>query len=84
MTKPSGSFVAWDNTMCNPLAPLREQTKSAWEDGYASAKTKTLSDTEIVRIGVQCGVIPEEFWSESQIEFARAIEAAHGIFEEKK
>ena len=40
MTKPSGSFVAWDNTMCNPLAPVREQTKSAWEDGYSSAKVE--------------------------------------------
>ena len=36
MTKPSGSFVLWDNTICNPLAPAREQARSAWEDGYAS------------------------------------------------
>jgi hypothetical protein len=34
----SGSFVSWDNTKCNPLAPAREQARSAWEDGYASAK----------------------------------------------
>jgi hypothetical protein len=35
--KPSGSFVSWDNTMCNPLADMRTMTRAAWEDGYASA-----------------------------------------------
>jgi hypothetical protein len=32
----SGSFVSWDNTRCNPLAPAREQARNAWLDGYAS------------------------------------------------
>jgi hypothetical protein len=45
----SGSFVSWDNTKCNPLAPAREQARSAWEDGYASAKREWvgLTDDEI-------------------------------------
>ena len=34
--KPSDSFVAWNNTQCNPLAPAEKQNLSAWEDGYAS------------------------------------------------
>ena len=47
--KPSGSFTAWDNTMCNPLAPARDQCQSAWHDGYASAKQEWvgLTDEEI-------------------------------------
>ena len=36
----SGSYVSWDNTLCNALAPAREQAKSAWYDGYASAKAE--------------------------------------------
>lgn len=42
----SGSFVSWDNTKCNPLAPAREQSRSAWEDGYASAKREWVGLTE--------------------------------------
>ena len=38
--KPSGSFVLWDNTMCNPLAPARDQAHSAWHDGYESGKAE--------------------------------------------
>ncbi len=34
--QPSGSFVAWNNILCNPLAPAEKQNLSAWEDGYAS------------------------------------------------
>jgi hypothetical protein len=34
--QPSGSYVAWNNTLCNPLAPAEKQNLSAWEDGYAS------------------------------------------------
>lgn len=47
--EPSGSWTSWDNTMCNPLAPARMQTQSAWADGYASAKKKWvgLTDEEI-------------------------------------
>jgi hypothetical protein len=33
---PSGSFVSWNNTKCNPLADPMMQSQSAWEDGYAS------------------------------------------------
>jgi len=33
---PSDSFAAWNNTLCNPLAPAEKQNLSAWEDGYAS------------------------------------------------
>jgi hypothetical protein len=40
---------------------------------------KSLTDEQINDLGVVCGVVPEEFWSEAHIEFARAIEAAHGI-----
>ena len=35
-TKPSGSFVLWQNTLCNPLADSISMTHSAWHDGYAS------------------------------------------------
>lgn len=35
-----------------------------------------LTDEQIVEIGVECDAIPEECWSEAQIEFARAILAA--------
>lgn len=35
-TKPSGSFVLWQNTLCNPLADPIVMTHSAWHDGYAS------------------------------------------------
>ena len=36
MDKPFSSWVQWDNTVCNPLAPAREQTQSAWQHGYES------------------------------------------------
>ena len=36
MDKPFSSWVQWDNTVCNPLAPSREQTQSAWQHGYES------------------------------------------------
>lgn len=36
--KPSGSYVLWDNTQCNSLAPAREQAKRAWDDGYESGR----------------------------------------------
>lgn len=34
--KPSGSFVLWENTLCNPLSDPRAMAHSAWHDGYAS------------------------------------------------
>ena len=34
--KPSGSFVLWQNTLCNPLDDPIAMTHSAWHDGYAS------------------------------------------------
>jgi len=34
--KPSGSFVLWQNTLCNPLADPISMTYSAWHDGHAS------------------------------------------------
>ena len=34
--KPSGSFVLWENTLCNPLSDPRSMAHSAWHDGYAS------------------------------------------------
>ena len=51
----SGSFVSWDNTKCNPLASAREQARSAWEDGYASAQRTWvgLTDEEASEIGQQ-------------------------------
>ena len=42
----SGSFVSWDNTKCNPIASAREQARSAWEDGYASAKREWVGLTQ--------------------------------------
>ena len=36
MNKPSGSFIAWENTLCNALDHPRIQSQNAWEDGYAS------------------------------------------------
>jgi hypothetical protein len=44
--EPSGSWVSWDNTMCNPVADARMQTQSAWADGYASAKAEWVGLTE--------------------------------------
>jgi len=79
--KPSGSFVLWDNTLCNPLADARSMAHSAWHDGYASAKAerKPLTDEEIsvlweghiVPVFGKTGINP--------VVFARAIERAHGI-----
>jgi hypothetical protein len=51
---PSGSWVSWENTMCNPLANARMQTQSAWQDGYNSAKAE-LAGTEPVAWGVDEG-----------------------------
>ena len=34
--KPSGSFVLWQNTLCNPLADPISMTHSSWHDGHAS------------------------------------------------
>ncbi len=48
--QPSGSFVAWNNTLCNPLAPAEKQNLSAWEDGYASGikdQLQPLTEQEI-------------------------------------
>ena len=36
MNKPSGLFLAWENTLCNALDHPRIQSQNAWEDGYAS------------------------------------------------
>ena len=38
-----------------------------------------LTDEQIIEMGVECGVVSEGYWSEAQIEFARAVERAHGI-----
>ena len=38
--KPSGSFVLWENTLCNPLSDSRSMAHSAWHDGHASAKAE--------------------------------------------
>jgi hypothetical protein len=51
---PSGSWVSWENTMCNPLANARMQTQSAWQDGYDSAKAE-LAGTEPAAWGVDEG-----------------------------
>jgi hypothetical protein len=50
--KPTGSYSSWENTMCNSLAPIGEKTRSAWHDGYASAKTEWqgLTDEEIAEM----------------------------------
>jgi hypothetical protein len=48
----------------------------------ATQQRQPLTDEQILEIGVECGVI-EENWSEAEIEFARAVEAAHGIKETK-
>ena len=65
----SGSFVSWDNTKCNPLASAREQARSAWEDGYASAKREW--------VGLTDEDIEAAYWqtNPSLERFARAIEA---------
>ena len=65
--KPSGSFVLWDNTMCNPLAPAREQARSAWEDGYASGVAAEREACSKV-----CDTTPP-------YPFRPSIEAAHAI-----
>ena len=58
----SGSFVSWDNTKCNPLASAREQARSAWEDGYASAKRKWvgLTDEDMQLLVEQARTVPTE------------------------
>lgn len=52
---PSGSYVLWENTMCNPLGDMRTQTQNAWHDGYASAKVERewvgLTANELSMIG---------------------------------
>jgi len=50
----SGSYVSWDNTLCNPLAPAREQAKSAWYDGYKSAKAEQYDQTSL-ELCEECG-----------------------------
>ena len=80
--KPSGSFVLWQNTLCNPLADPISMTHSAWHDGYASAKAerKPLTDAEIGSIEMRLRkYIDGDRYDLSLSEFARAIERAHGI-----
>jgi hypothetical protein len=52
--EPTGSFSAWENTMCNVLGDMRTQTQNAWHDGYASAKTERewvgLTDEEYIQL----------------------------------
>ena len=58
----SGSYVSWDNTLCNPLAPAREQARSAWYDGYKSAKAEQYDQTSL-ELCKECGwkaIIPGE------------------------
>jgi hypothetical protein len=43
---------------------------------FASPQPTELTDEQINEIGVRCAVVGEAFWSESHIEFARAILAA--------
>ena len=96
--KPSGSFVLWQNTLCNPLADPISMTHSAWHDGYASAKAerKPLTDEEIVRLMVGEDRVQllyakpgDPYFSEfaegairELVESGRAIERAHGIGEQ--
>ncbi len=56
MKKPSGSFVLWDNTLCNPLAPARAQTKNAWEDGYESGRIAERKELEQELLKLRGGV----------------------------
>ena len=73
---PSGSYVSWENTMCNPLGDMRTQTQSAWHDGYASAKAEReyigLMDEERLALwsGLECDL---ECLKPAQ--YAEAIEA---------
>jgi hypothetical protein len=69
----SGSFVSWDNTKCNPLASAREQARSAWEDGYASAKREWvgLTDEEIKPLCDENHII----YGAYTVDFIQAIEA---------
>ena len=74
---PSGSYVSWENTMCNPLGDMRTQTQSAWHDGYASAKAEReyigLTDEERKEIIRR----QKDFWGPVgwELECAKAIEA---------
>jgi hypothetical protein len=75
--QPSSSFVAWNNTLCNPLAPAEKQNLSAWEDGYASGikdQLQPLTEEEIDELA-RTMVKGER----SVNWLARAIERAHGI-----
>ncbi len=75
--QPSGSFVAWNNTLCNPLAPAEKQNLSAWEDGYASGIKDQLQPlTEEVIDELARTMVKGE---RSVNWLARAIERAHGI-----
>ena len=87
-TKPSGSFVLWENTLCNPLSDPRSMAHSAWHDGYASAKAerKPLTKEQIMSIDVlryhfalNGGAGPI---SKKGKEIIDAIERAHGIGEQ--
>jgi len=54
MDKPSGSFGSWNNTLCNPLAPAMEQSRSAWDDGYESGR---LAEREA------CAKLVDDMWT---------------------
>lgn len=77
MDKPTGSYSSWENTMCNSLAPAREQTRLAWHDGYVSAKSEWhgLTDEEIDDIGCDFATLGGDIEGKNWFAFYLAIEA---------
>jgi len=64
--EPSGSWVSWENTMCNPLADARMQTQSAWKDGYNSAKKEWVGLTDSEKKDI-CQEAANEDWTDLDV-----------------
>jgi len=80
MTMPSVSLAPRSGHFYR-ASTVQDYATAAVQAALAQQR-QPLSDKQILEIGVECGVI-EENWSEAEIEFARAVEAAHDIKETK-
>jgi len=88
LAAPVQEPVAWLDEEIN-CAYTPEELDGGTADGLVPLYTapprrewRGLTDERIVEFGVECGVITEGFCSEAHLEFARAVEQAHGIVSE--
>jgi len=82
ITEWSGWYAFLDRTPDEPLSYTDpdDLIPREWRPLYAAPQQRQpLSDEQIIEIAVECGVVDENYWSEAEIEFARAVEAAHSI-----